>query len=67
MGKKMLRSVLVAVFSAVVAFGALDGLSDAKGDVRADTSWPSAGQNGEVAGPPDTSWPVAPIDGSIGG
>nr|WP_247706682.1 hypothetical protein [Streptomyces liliiviolaceus] len=63
----MLRSVLVAVFSAVVAFGALDGLSDAKGDVRADTSWPSAGQSGEAAVPPDTSWPVAPIDGSIGG
>jgi hypothetical protein len=37
----MLRSVLVAAFSAVVAFGALGGLSDAKGDVRADTRWPA--------------------------
>ncbi|BCL29611.1 hypothetical protein GCM10017557_44700 [Streptomyces aurantiacus] len=67
MGKKMLRSVLVTIFSVVVAFGALNGLSDAKGDVRADTSWPAAAGNAEVAVPPDTSWPVAPIDGSIGG
>jgi hypothetical protein len=37
----MLRSVLVAAFSAVVAFGALGGLSDAKGDARADTRWPA--------------------------
>jgi hypothetical protein len=67
MGKRMLRSVLVAVFSVVVAFGALDGLSDAKGDVRADTSWPAAGANTGPAGPPDTSWPLAPVDGSVGG
>jgi hypothetical protein len=67
MGKKMLRSVLVTIFSAVVAFGALNGLSDAKGDARADTSWPVAAGNADVAVPPDTSWPVAPIDGGFGG
>jgi len=39
MHKRMLRSVLVAAFSAVVAFGALSGLSGAKGDTRADSTW----------------------------
>ncbi|MER5693137.1 hypothetical protein ACWDBO_17315 [Streptomyces mirabilis] len=39
MRNKMLRSVLVAAFSAVVALG---GLSGAKGDVRADSHWPAA-------------------------
>jgi hypothetical protein len=39
MGKRMLRSVLVATFSAVVAFGALSGLSGTRGDVRADSVW----------------------------
>ncbi|MFG2607689.1 hypothetical protein ACGFT2_29715 [Streptomyces sp. NPDC048514] len=39
MRKRMLRSVLVAAFSAVVAFGTLNGLSNAKGDVRADSRW----------------------------
>ncbi|MFD0316342.1 hypothetical protein [Streptomyces flavalbus] len=34
MHKRMLRSVLVAAFSAVVAFGTLAGLSGAKGDVH---------------------------------
>ena len=34
MRKRMLRSVLVAAFSAVVAFGALSGLSGAKSDVH---------------------------------
>lgn len=39
MSKRMLRSVLVAAFSAVVAFGTLNGLSDAKGDAEADSRW----------------------------
>ncbi|MFG2680299.1 hypothetical protein [Streptomyces sp. NPDC048392] len=34
MRKKMLRSVLVVAVSAVVAFGALAGLSGAKGDAH---------------------------------
>jgi hypothetical protein len=38
----MLRSALVAAFSAVVALGVLSGLSGAKKvDVRADTAWPA--------------------------
>jgi len=35
MRKRMLRSVLVAAFSAVMAFGTLSGLSAAKGDAQA--------------------------------
>jgi hypothetical protein len=34
MRKRMLRSVLVAAFSAVVAFGTLAGLSGAKSDAH---------------------------------
>ncbi|GGZ13097.1 hypothetical protein GCM10010365_36120 [Streptomyces poonensis] len=45
MGKRMLRSVLVIAFSAVVAFGTLSGLSDAKSDVRADSHWPAVALN----------------------
>ncbi len=41
MRNRMLRSVLVAAFSAVVALGALSGFSDAKDDVRANSSWPT--------------------------
>jgi hypothetical protein len=41
MRNRMLRSALVAAFSAVVALGVLSGLSGAKGDVRADTAWPA--------------------------
>ena len=58
MRKKMLRLVLVAAFSAVTAFGALSGLSDAKGDVRADSVWPVAAAATAVAG--DSVWPVSP-------
>jgi hypothetical protein len=54
MRKRTLRSVLVAAFSAVMAFGALSGLAGTKGDVRADSSW------GPVvvskSAPPDSSW-----------
>lgn len=42
MRNKMLRSVLVAAFSAMVAFGALGGFSGTKSDVRADSHWPAA-------------------------
>ena len=42
MRNRMLRSALVAAFSAVVALGVLSGLSGAKKvDVRADTAWPA--------------------------
>lgn len=61
MRKRMLRSVLVAAFSAVVAFGTLSGLSGAKSDIRAgDTQWSSvqadAALDDVVATPGDTQW-----------
>lgn len=69
MGKKMLRSVLVAAFSALVAVGALGGFSGTKGDVRANTSWPSVAQGTQW--PPaqstsNTSWPLPPVMGAGG-
>nr|WP_229841210.1 hypothetical protein [Streptomyces brasiliensis] len=60
----MLRSVLVAAFSALVAVGALSGFSGAKGDVRANTSWPSVVAT--TNGTDNTSWPIAPADGAGG-
>nr|WP_247697102.1 hypothetical protein [Streptomyces sp. b94] len=49
----MLRSVLVAAFSAVVAFGALNGLDAAQGDGRVSSVEPvaevSAASVGEIA------------------
>jgi len=50
MRNKMLRSVLVAAFSTVVALGALGGLSNAKGDARANTQWPSVAVSTEAGG-----------------
>ncbi|WP_217492628.1 hypothetical protein [Streptomyces prasinopilosus] len=41
MRKRLLRSVLAAALSAVAAFGALSGHSDAKGDTTADSHWPA--------------------------
>jgi hypothetical protein len=58
----LLRSVLVAAFSAVVAFGTLSGLSAVKGDARtsdvSSTAVVSAGSvdvDGEVV-PYDSRW-----------
>lgn len=70
MRKRKLRSVLVAAFSAVVAFGALSGLAGAKGDNRADdSSWGSARATAVVA--EDSSWgsgtPVTTNDDSSWG
>ncbi|GAA2271616.1 hypothetical protein GCM10010145_54240 [Streptomyces ruber] len=48
MRKRMLRSMLGIAFSAVVAFGALSGLSDAKSDVRADSHWPASSGNAVI-------------------
>ncbi|MFF8729066.1 hypothetical protein ACF073_21590 [Streptomyces sp. NPDC015171] len=62
MRKTMLRSALVAAFSAVAAFGMLNGLSTAKDDARAgDTQWSivragGAGDGDVVATPDDTQW-----------
>ncbi|CAL9507989.1 hypothetical protein GCM10010261_49420 [Streptomyces pilosus] len=59
MRKRELRSVLVAAFSAVMAFGVLSGLAGTKGDVRADSSWGPVAVSKSV--PPDSSWgPVVP-------
>ncbi|MDT0465027.1 hypothetical protein RM764_18775 [Streptomyces sp. DSM 41699] len=58
----MLRSVLVATFSAVVAFGTLSGLAGAKEDVRADSVWSlvpassAAGDSATPVGPDDSVW-----------
>lgn len=67
MRKKMLRSVLVAAFSAVVAFGALSDASIAKGDDRADSHWPAAAIDPQAAGMPDSHWPAPPVDDGSGG
>ncbi len=62
MPKRMLRSVLVAAFSAVVAFGALNGLVTAQGDERANgvesVTEVSAAASGEdaIATTNDTVW-----------
>ncbi|AWW38486.1 hypothetical protein DN051_18995 [Streptomyces cadmiisoli] len=60
MRKRTLRSVLVAAFSAVVAFGALSGLSGAKSDAWADSSWGSVRASAGIV--PDSSWgPTSPM------
>lgn len=63
MRKTMLRSVLVAAFSAVVAFGALGDLSGAKGD-QADSHWPAEAVD-VVAAPVDSHWPVVPVNPGV--
>ena len=55
MHKRMLRSALVAAFSAVVAFGALSGLAGTKGDARADSTW----RNVSAVSAHDSTWLVA--------
>lgn len=58
MRNRMLRSVLAAALSAVVAFGALSGLSGESSDVTADSSWGSAqpASVNDAETPPDSSW-----------
>ncbi len=60
MSKRLLRSVLVAAFSAVVAFGTLNGLATAHNDGRASSaesvvSAASAGQDARAI-TNDTIW-----------
>ncbi len=50
MGNRLLRSVLVAAFSAVVALGALSGIHSAKSDVQANSTWPSVAVNSATTG-----------------
>ena len=61
MRNRMLRSVLVAAFSTVVAFGALTGLSGVKGDAHRVSSGTEAAHIVAVgdeaqAFPADTVW-----------
>lgn len=71
MHKRMLRSALVAAFSAALAFGALTGHAETKSAVAQDSSWrvqaAAAGDSSWaiVASdvPGDSSW-VAPTDSS---
>lgn len=62
MRNKMLRSVLVAAFSAVVALGALSGFSGERDGVRANTQWPAA--VADVATADNTQWPNPGVDGA---
>lgn len=56
MRNKMLRSALVAIFSAVVAVGTVSGLLGAKGDSRAgDSVWPLTAKTHVLA---DSVWPA---------
>ena len=64
MRNKMLRSVLVAAFSAVVALGALGGATGGKDDVRANSSWPSVGVNADAPGATSEAGSVAEEAGS---
>ncbi|MEU8649382.1 hypothetical protein [Streptomyces sp. NPDC048737] len=61
MGKRKLRSVLVAAFSAAVAFGVLSGLAGAESGAPADSSWGS-GQPSVVV-TDDSSWGVVTPNG----
>ena len=65
MRNRMLRSVLVVAFSAVVAFGALSGLSDAKVGVKADSVWPVATSESEVVSGDTLSTTVVTPDDSV--
>jgi hypothetical protein len=57
MRKRMLRSVLVAAFSAVVAFGVVGAQhSGTKSHVQADSHWPAV----VAASAFDSHWPVSP-------
>ncbi|MGV9560288.1 hypothetical protein [Streptomyces sp. NPDC003401] len=62
MGKRKLRSVLVAAFSAAVAFGVLSGLAGAENGVPGDSSWGSKQPSTAVAG--DSSWGIVTPNGA---
>lgn len=57
MHKRMLRSALVAAFSAALAFGALGGLAGAKGDAAQDSTWNKT-TSVSAAGAGDSTWIV---------
>ncbi|MFF5156314.1 hypothetical protein ACFY3N_08685 [Streptomyces sp. NPDC000348] len=51
--------MLVAAFSVGVAFGVAGGLSEAGGDVRADSVWPPI--VAQDAPPGDSVWAAGPV------
>lgn len=59
MHKRMLRSVLAAAFSTVVAVGALSGLAGTKADSAQDSSWRTTTV---AAAPKDSSWVIVAAD-----
>ncbi|PZG84507.1 hypothetical protein C1I97_34055 [Streptomyces sp. NTH33] len=63
----MLRSVLVAAFSAAMAITAMGGLSGAKGDVRADSTWGVVAPDGPRGSVGDASASPAGVDDSTWG
>ncbi len=61
MRRGLLRSVLVAAFSAVMAFGVVSTHSAAKSDAPADSYWGGAAvETVDTAVPGDSIWPLAP-------
>ncbi|KFF96792.1 hypothetical protein IQ62_34470 [Streptomyces scabiei] len=63
MRKRMLRSMLAAALSAVVAFGVLSGLAGGADKVGADSSWNGVSRaasadspDAVVSGEQDSSW-----------
>ncbi len=56
MRNRMLRSVLGAAFSAVLAAGILVGLSEASGEVQADSAWPASVSSEVLLA--DSAWPA---------
>src|SRR3954452_11853290 len=60
MHKRMLRSALVAAFSAALAFGALSGLTGTQGDAAQDSTWKTTSVSAAGAG--DSTWAVTASD-----
>lgn len=56
MHKKLLRSVLAAAFSAIVAAGVLGGLGTATTQGAGDSSWSAPSIAEAPAAPADSSW-----------
>jgi hypothetical protein len=62
MRNKVLRSVLVAALSVMATAGVWSGYSEAKGDVRANTTWPSVVADAVTTG--DTNGQISMTDGA---
>ncbi|QEV43346.1 hypothetical protein CP978_18230 [Streptomyces nodosus] len=66
MRKRMLRSVLVVAFSAVMAIGALTGLSEEKGDAPADSTWGAIANDVVISGGAASAAPARADDSTWG-